>query len=125
MAHVVVVVGDRVPCPVRCPGVTERAAIRAVIAHERRSQADATIGVLATLTIATLSGFAAVYTEMVLKRGKLVAHGAGGADMLAYMQIYMASASLVTMGAFALVRDAPASYASDAAVAISSGVTGI
>ena len=68
---------------------------------------DGTVGALATLGIATLSGFAAVYTEMVLKRGKLVAHGAGGADMLAYMQIYMASASLVTMGAFALVRDAP------------------
>ena len=31
-------------------------------------QSDTVIGVFATLTIATLSGFAAVYTERVLKR---------------------------------------------------------
>ena len=60
----------------------------------------AALGVVATLGIATLSGFAAVYTEMVLKRGKLVAHKEG--DMLTYMQIYMALASMLTIGVFAV-----------------------
>ena len=60
----------------------------------------AALGVVATLGIATLSGFAAVYTEMVLKRGKLVAHKEG--DMLTYMQIYMALASMLTIGVFAI-----------------------
>ena len=61
----------------------------------------AALGVVATLGIATLSGFAAVYTEMVLKRGKMVAHKEG-ADMLTYMQIYMALASMLTIGVFAV-----------------------
>ena len=60
----------------------------------------AALGVVATLGIATLSGFAAVYTEMVLKRGKLVAHKEG--DMLTYMQIHMALASMLTIGVFAV-----------------------
>ena len=37
-------------------------------------EAETTVGVVATLLIATLSGFAAVYTERVLKHSKLVAH---------------------------------------------------
>jgi len=64
----------------------------------------AAVGVMATLAIATLSGFAAVYTEMVLKRGKMVAHKEGQ-DMLAYMQIHMALASLLIIGVFAIGKD--------------------
>jgi len=63
------------------------------------------IGILATLTIATLSGFAAVYTEAVLKQG--VQSKAHSSDMLSYMQIQMALASLLVIGVFALVLDMP------------------
>jgi len=63
---------------------------------------EAIVGVFATLTIATLSGFAAVYTERVLKRD-----GPHSKDMLPYMQIQMATASLLVIGIFALVLDAP------------------
>jgi len=65
----------------------------------------AALGVVATLGIAMLSGFAAVYTEMVLKRGKMVAHKDG--DMLTYMQIHMALASMLTIGVFAVGNDLP------------------
>lgn len=69
--------------------------------------AGAAMGIMATLGIATLSGFAAVYTEMVLKRGKMVAHNKESQDMLAYMQIHMALASLVMIGIFAVGSDMP------------------
>jgi len=59
---------------------------------------------LATLAIATLSGFAAVYTERVLKRGG-IQQAVSGRDMLAYMQIQMALASLLMIGLFAIGRD--------------------
>ena len=67
---------------------------------------EAIVGMCATLMIATLSGFAAVYTEGVLKHAKLEAHDT--ADSLAYMQIQMASASILVIGAFAAVQDTPA-----------------
>ena len=44
--------------------------------------ADTTIGVIATLVIATLSGFAAVYTERVLKHAQLHAHSMASQDVL-------------------------------------------
>ena len=69
--------------------------------------AETTLGVLATLTIATLSGFAAVYTERVLKHAPLQAHAANSSDVLPYMQIQMALASLLIIGVFALMSDFP------------------
>ena len=69
--------------------------------------ADTTVGALATLTIATLSGFAAVYTERVLKHAPLTAEHASleGPHKLPYMQIQMALASLIIIGVFALASD--------------------
>jgi len=67
--------------------------------------AETTIGVLATLVIATLSGFAAVYTERVLKHAQLRAHSVASQDILPYMQIQMALASLLIIGVFAIVMD--------------------
>lgn len=61
------------------------------------------IGTAATITIAALSGYAAVYTEKVLKRSNFLHHD--GQDMLAYMQIMMALASLLIIGVVALVKD--------------------
>jgi len=61
------------------------------------------LGVAATVLIATLSGFAAVYTEGVLKRGGSTIQKQE--HTLAYMQIQMALASLLIIGAFALVQD--------------------
>lgn len=68
------------------------------------SSSDATLGVVATLAIATLSGFAAVYTERVLKHAPLQ-HHTQSADVLPYMQIQMAGASLLIIGIFALGAD--------------------
>lgn len=68
---------------------------------------DALLGVGATLCIATLSGFAAVYTERVLKRGQLVAHAHAQGNVLPYMQIQMALASLLIIGLFAGASDLP------------------
>jgi len=67
---------------------------------------DAFIGAGATIAIATLSGFAAVYTERVLKRGQLRAHS-HAQDILGYMQIQMALASLLIIGVFAGASDMP------------------
>jgi len=68
-------------------------------------EADTAIGVLATLVIATLSGFAAVYTERVLKHSQLQTGSIHDRDVLPYMQIQMALASLLIIGVFALVND--------------------
>ena len=69
-------------------------------------------GVLATVGIALLSGFAAVYTEGVLKRGATRSGGHAARDSrgaaLAYTQIQMATASVLTIGVFATARDARA-----------------
>jgi len=62
------------------------------------------VGVVATLGIAAASGFAAVYTEKVIKSRR-------GVDQerqkfsLAYMQVQLALVSMVIMGAWALVKD--------------------
>ena len=69
------------------------------------SSREVTIGVLATLIIATLSGFAAVYTERVLKHAPLQIHSMASQDVLPYMQIQMALASLLIIGVFAIVSD--------------------
>ena len=65
------------------------------------------VGVTATLTIATLSGFAAVYTERVLKHAQLAAHSNTHDNVLPYMQIQMAFASLLIIGVFAVINDFP------------------
>ncbi len=67
---------------------------------------ESLVGIVATLMIATISGFAAVYTERVLKHAKLQVHEP--ADSLGYMQIQMATASILVIGVFAAVQDTPA-----------------
>ena len=77
---------------------------------------DTTTGVLATLGISTASGFAAVYTEKVMKahqKSSSSSFSSAGANFnfdrsqysLAYMQVQLASMSLLVMGAWAVVRD--------------------
>lgn len=65
-----------------------------------------TTGILATLGIALSSGFAAVYTEKVIKRGSQPTDAAvppvGG---LAYFQIQLAMTSLVIEGGWAFITD--------------------
>lgn len=71
-------------------------------------------GVTATLGISLASGFAAVYTEKVIKKKRTPVPGsatdAGNKQpqqqfSLAYMQIQLASVSLLVMGAFAICKD--------------------
>jgi len=48
-----------------------------------------------------------VYTERVLKRGQLRAHSPHAKEILGYMQIQMALASLLIIGLFAAISDMP------------------
>ena len=71
---------------------------------DSRNGESATTGVLATLGIALSSGFAAVYTEKVIKaKSRPVADGAPAG--LAYTQIQLAMTSLVIEGAWAACTD--------------------
>ena len=81
--------------------------------EESESDPDITIGmskqikgVMATLGIAFASGFAAVYTEKVIKRNRSFN---GGMDKqqysLAYMQVQLAVVSLVVMGVYSMIHD--------------------
>ena len=61
-------------------------------------------GIMATLSIAVSSGFASVYTEKVIKaQGKRVVQEQDYG--LAYTQVQLAGMSIVTIGAYACVRD--------------------
>ncbi|GMI43049.1 hypothetical protein TrCOL_g2448 [Triparma columacea] len=60
-------------------------------------------GIMATLGISLSSGFASVYTEKVIKvRGN---NDIRSNYSLAYMQVQLASASLIIIGCWALVKD--------------------
>jgi len=61
-------------------------------------------GICATLGIATSSGFASVYTEKVIKAQRNV-NVTRQNYSLAYMQVQLATASLVIMGLYAMVKD--------------------
>jgi len=61
-----------------------------------------TLGISATLGIALASGFASVYTEKVMKKKR--APNLNNYS-LAYMQVQLASVSLVVMGTFAIFKD--------------------
>jgi len=61
-------------------------------------------GVSATLTIAGLSGFASVYTEKVIKAQRNLNPDRANYS-LAYMQVQMASASLIVVGVYAIFMD--------------------
>lgn len=61
-------------------------------------------GICATLGIATSSGFASVYTEKVIKAQRNV-NVARQNYSLAYMQVQLATASLIIMGLYAMVKD--------------------
>ena len=88
------------PCP--DDGVM-LANIRCATASSEKG--DMATGVLATLGISTASGFAAVYTEKVMKSQKSAATFDRSQYSLAYMQVQLASMSLLVMGAWAVVRD--------------------
>ena len=60
------------------------------------------LGISATLGIALASGFASVYTEKVMKKKR--APNVNNYS-LAYMQVQLASVSLIVMGAFAAFKD--------------------
>jgi UDP-sugar transporter A1/2/3 len=65
-------------------------------------------GICATLGIALASGFAAVYTEKVIKKQKKVASGGGDTEeqfSLAFMQVQLAVVSLVVLGGAAILKD--------------------
>jgi len=71
--------------------------------------AETVIGLSATLGIATSSGFASVYTEKVIKSHKNKVRQSGGKVIdsfsLAYMQVQLASVSLVVIGIYASIKD--------------------
>eukprot|EP00615_Pteridomonas_danica_P020236 CAMPEP_0114411188 /NCGR_PEP_ID=MMETSP0102-20121206/24519_1 /TAXON_ID=38822 ORGANISM="Pteridomonas danica, Strain PT" /NCGR_SAMPLE_ID=MMETSP0102 /ASSEMBLY_ACC=CAM_ASM_000212 /LENGTH=123 /DNA_ID=CAMNT_0001579059 /DNA_START=679 /DNA_END=1047 /DNA_ORIENTATION=- len=60
---------------------------------------------MATLGISLASGFAAVYTEKVIKTQKSHAQFDRSKYSLAYMQVQLAGMSLLVMGAWAIVQD--------------------
>ena len=80
------------------------ANIRTTI-DDTQDKGDTTTGVMATLGISTASGFAAVYTEKVMKSHQAVPTFDRSQYSLAYMQVQLASMSLLVMGAWAVVRD--------------------
>jgi len=107
-------ISQRKPVPAAAGGAGGSASTAALASRASAVEVESShqrfVGVLATLIIATLSGFAAVYTEGVLKREGSAQHPdrhphARGNHSLAYMQIQMALASLLLIGAFALVQD--------------------
>jgi UDP-sugar transporter A1/2/3 len=73
--------------------------------EKEASAGDVTTGVLATLGISTASGFAAVYTEKVMKSQKNATTFDRSQYSLAYMQVQLASISLIVMGAWAIAKD--------------------
>mmetsp|Transcript_29831 Transcript_29831/g.54053 ORF Transcript_29831/g.54053 Transcript_29831/m.54053 type:complete len:283 (+) Transcript_29831:2-850(+) len=70
----------------------------------REASMDTMTGVLATLGISLASGFAAVYTEKVIKSQKTT-HFDRSKYSLAYMQVQLAGMSLMVMGAFAVATE--------------------
>jgi len=74
--------------------------------HDVTPQMDFEVltGVAATISISALSGFAAVYTEMVLKDCKPNVQ-TSGKDPLPYQQVQLALASMITMSAFGCFTD--------------------
>lgn len=70
-----------------------------------QDKGDLMTGVMATLGISTASGFAAVYTEKVMKSHRAVPTFDRSQYSLAYMQVQLASMSLLVIGAWAVVRD--------------------
>jgi len=76
-------------------------------AENEDASRDVATGVAATIGIALASGFAAVYTEKVIKSQQK--HSVASFDRtkysLAYMQVQLASMSLLVMGVWALVKD--------------------
>jgi UDP-sugar transporter A1/2/3 len=79
-------------------------ATKEEITNATGSMSREVTGICATLGIALASGFAAVYTEKVIKKKRT-----GGADKqqfsLAYMQVQLASVSLMVMGGVAIFKD--------------------
>jgi UDP-sugar transporter A1/2/3 len=77
---------------------------KATSSGENSLDAPAIKGILATLGIATSSGFASVYTEKVIKAQRNV-NVTRQNYSLAYMQVQLATASLIIMGLFATIKD--------------------
>ena len=71
---------------------------------EFEAMARQVTGITATLGISLASGFAAVYTEKVIKK-KRTGSTEKQQFSLAYMQVQLASVSLIVMGAFAMFKD--------------------
>ena len=66
------------------------------------------VGIMATLGISLASGFAAVYTEKVMKTQKKddsINPKTGQKYGLAYMQVQLALTSLVIVGVYAMIMD--------------------
>jgi len=74
---------------------------------EKKDGSNAFIGLVATLTIAMCSGFACVYTEKVIKKksSNKANEELRKNHSLAYMQVQLASVSLIVMGAYGVFMD--------------------